>query len=108
MLTLIAKAILSARWQTSDIADLMDLDPHGWSYDTYHAVHKDCKGFNVWVANSVYGLHVDVHGERWVPTWAERQVIYSAFRRVKYVVGDSQSQAVRDEVRAFIDKGKTA
>ena len=75
----IAMAVTRAR---SPIADLMEREPDAWLVDEHYAKHVPTE-IDVWIANGPWFVRVELalNPGRWEPGWAERRLIWSAYRR---------------------------
>lgn len=109
MLNLLCHLLLAARRSRSAVADLIVSDPEGWDWTKDHYYLSHCRtGVRVWVANQIYGLHVEFDGRRVNPCWAERRLISKAYERgLKHRIARVE-KAMEKKIRKAIEAAEEA
>lgn len=88
----LARACLGVGRTRSALADLMARDSAAWTVGRHYAIHGPTE-LKVWIANGAGYLHVEVPqpaatggrpapagDHEWTPSWAERRLIWRAYR----------------------------
>ncbi|MCK8788128.1 hypothetical protein M0638_27615 [Roseomonas sp. NAR14] len=80
MLATLCRAVLAICRTRSTVADLIENDPAGWAAYGKYRIRHGVSGVAVWIGNDAYGLHVEIDGEEWKPSAAERRLIWQAVK----------------------------
>ena len=108
MLALIAQAALAVSRSRSDVADLIEADPAGWTTDQYEAMHA-ASGLHVWISGEADFIKVAVgattaqNKNAWKPCWAERRLIWRAVRRLVRRHEETRRRRAAEAVRKALD-----
>lgn len=107
MLNLIACACLSISRSTSPVADLIRAESKNWEVGPHWITHSH-SGIKVWIANSIYGLHVEGSGDNmdhdWKPGWAERRLIWSAYKQAIAIRAITHERKINRTIQRYLDR----
>jgi hypothetical protein len=88
----------------SRIALLLRNNPNDWRFDKYEAVHKS--GLKVWIANSSYGLHVDIGHDRVNLSAIERRLIWDEVKKIKRVREEKKERALNKKLDSILESAE--
>lgn len=111
----LARACLGVGRTRSALADLMARDAPSWTVGQHYATHEPT-GLKVWICNGAAFLRVEVPspvraegqapiaaGREWSPSWAERRLLWRAYRLHLEPRRDTLGRAVERLAQRHLD-----